>query len=73
MAMNKQLEQEVNSIRNSISDQAEKNKLPERFTVENVINKPQMVITDTETGKSSVVSFYAYGQVRETLNDLFGE
>jgi hypothetical protein len=31
-----------------------------------------MIIKDTETGRSTIVPLFAYGNVREALNDLFG-
>lgn len=73
MALNKQLQEEVDGLQGAIVGEAEKHDLPERFHVAAVINKPQMVITDTETNKSTVVPLYAYSTVRDALNNLFGE
>ena len=47
--------------------------VPARFLFEEVPDQPQMKVTDTETGRESIVSLYAYGQVMETLADLFPE
>lgn len=74
MALNKELQEQVDVLQGGIIAQADKQLLPERFKISAMIDKsPRMCITDTETGRTSIISFYAYSQVRATLNDLFGE
>jgi len=66
-----ELKQQVQSIRGSISERANANPLPQRFTVEQSHTTPSMVITDTITGNATKVPLFAYGEVRNVLNDLF--
>jgi hypothetical protein len=46
--------------------------LPARFKVEDHPNKPSVKITDTNTGKETIVPSFAYREVSKVLNDLFG-
>src|SRR5690606_35012913 len=69
--LNTQLKEEVSTLRGGIMDQADKNKLPARFTVEPHNDSPRMIITDTETSRSVEVPLFSYGEVRKVLNTLF--
>jgi len=66
-----ELKQRVQSIRGAISSRADRNQLPERFVVTQNPDHPRMVITDTITGNATDVPLFAYGEVRQVLNDLF--
>ena len=72
MALNKELQDEVDGIQGCIKGAANKNPMPERFTaVSHPDGTPAMLLTDTVTGRTTSVSLYGYGPVRQTLNDLF--
>ncbi len=60
-------------LRNMIADAGDKRPLPERFLVKNVDGQPAMRIVDTETSRDTVVPLFAYGAVRQALDDLFGK
>jgi hypothetical protein len=62
----------IGSLRGGIVGAAERNELPDRFLVESHPHIPAMIIHDLETGRSTQVALFAYGPVREMLNDLFG-
>lgn len=46
--------------------------LPVRFEVEDHPKKPSVKITDTTTGKETIVPLFAYREVSKALNELFG-
>lgn len=71
--LNPKLANEVQGLRGMMLGAATKNPLPDRFVVEPHASRPAMIITDTVTGKTSTVPLFAYGEVRATLTDLFGE
>ena len=52
---------------------AERNLLNPRFEVRPDLYTPQMHITDTTTGRSTLVPMSGYGTVRQVLFDLFQE
>jgi hypothetical protein len=62
---------EVVSLQGAIVGQAEKNPLPDRFVVNPLVNSPHVWIIDTETGRKTEVPLFAYGNVRQVLNELF--
>lgn len=66
------MQAEVMGVRGLIAETAEKNPIPDRFTARPGTG-PRMIIADTETGRETEVSLYAYGAVRSALNELFGE
>lgn len=45
--------------------------LPVRFKAEDHPKKPSVKITDTETGRETIVPSFAYREVSKVLNDLF--
>lgn len=71
--LNPVLKDQVQGLRGAMVDQAEKNQLPERFTVKQHKDLPRMIIEDQETGRSTEVPLFAYGEVRRTLSELFGK
>lgn len=72
MALNKELQAEVDDIKSCITGAANKNPMPERFTaVNHPDGTPAMLLTDNVTGRTTSVALYGYGPVRQTLNDLF--
>jgi hypothetical protein len=70
-SLNKQLKEDVQDLRGCILGSAEKQPLPDRFTVTASKDKPEMIITDNKTGKSTLTPLFAYGEVRRVLSDLF--
>jgi hypothetical protein len=70
--MNDALRNDVQSLRGGMVGAAERHHLPDRFQVIQDVDAPRMIIKDTETGRSTIVPLFAYGNVREALNDLFG-
>jgi hypothetical protein len=70
--LNQTLQRQVANGRSVMVEEADKNKLPSRFTVEPSTKSASMFITDTTTKKVTNVSLFAYGEVRKSLNDLFG-
>lgn len=71
--LNSQLKEEVQETRGAIFSTAEKVTLPKRFTTKALKDRPVIEITDSSTGKTSLVPLFAYSDVRQTLNDLFSE
>jgi hypothetical protein len=69
--MNSALKEEVTSLRGSMVQQAEKTKLPSRFSTKPHPDTPSMFIYDKETGKETLVPLFAYGEVLKALKDLF--
>lgn len=69
---NPELKRQMGELRGDMVTAAEARTLPDRFTVEPHPHLPQMIVHDTETGRSSTVPLFAYSNVRTTLNDLFG-
>jgi hypothetical protein len=65
--------EQVDELRGGIAATAEKSPLPKRFEVINEGDLPSVTIVDTESGRSVSVPLFAYRQVRETLDALFGE
>lgn len=63
----------INEVQSGIIGQAEKVSIPERFEVSNIEGQPAKKITDSKTGRSTVVPLYAYSNVRKALSDFFGE
>jgi|PlaIllAssembly_1097288.scaffolds.fasta_scaffold580478_2 hypothetical protein len=68
--LNPQLREEVSTLRGSILGQAEKKALPEQFSVVPHPDEPCMIITNNANGKSYTCGLFAYGSVREALNNL---
>jgi hypothetical protein len=69
--LNDALKEEVQTLRGDIMDCAEKkNPLPEGFEAVPCKNDPSVMIK--YNGRESQVPIFAYGEVRQTLNDLFG-
>jgi len=64
---------EASELRGSISTQAEKTILAERFEAVKAIDTPTIWITDNETGRLVQVSLFAYEEVRKVLNVLFSQ
>lgn len=71
--LNTELKKEVQETRSSIFSSAEKVKMSKRFVTKPVDYEPSLEITDSFTNKKAVVPLFAYGEVREALNDLFPE
>lgn len=69
--LNPQLKEAVQGLRGGIVAQANKNPIPERFMCEPHPDHPRVIITDTETGKTTDVPLFAYGEVRKVLTELF--
>lgn len=65
--------EQVEEVRGGIAATAEKTPLPERFVTMEDGDLPSVTIVDTETGKSVSVPLFAYREVRDILNQLFGE
>lgn len=63
---------DVDGLRDMMGGAARRNPLPKRFKADES-KSPKITITDTETGRSTTVGLYAYGDVRKVLNDLFGD
>lgn len=72
-ALNPELAAQVATVRGAIEEAAERVAMPSRFEAFPHENRPAMVIHDRETGRETTVPLYAYGPVREALNDLFGD
>ena len=70
--MNPELKEQIDGLQSSIKDNADKQQLPKRFICEMTSDTVNVIITDTETGKTSTVPLFAMAQVRKTLNNLFG-
>lgn len=68
---NPRLRKQVGELRGSMVVQAEKTKLPTRFSVRPSLSQPSMIITDSTTKKFTVVGLFAYGAVRQVLHELF--
>ena len=66
------LASEVGGLRGLIADTALEQPMPDRFTAKPHADRPAMIVTDSETGRSTTVGLYAYRAVRESLQDLFG-
>lgn len=63
---------QIGELRGGMVAAAEKFGLPDRFIAERHAHRPAIVLLDQETGRTSVVPLFAYGAVREMLNDLYG-
>jgi hypothetical protein len=70
-SMNSRLASEVQGLRGSMADAAESVQIPARFTANAHPDRPAMVITDAQTGRSTTVSLCDYRGVREVLAELF--
>lgn len=68
LQLNTELRDEVQSIRGMINTGEETS----RFKKEYAKDKPQIVITDTITGKQTSVPLYAASNVMTALAELFG-
>lgn len=71
--LNPALAAQVGSLRGGMVEAAERFALPARFSAVPHPDRPAMVLVDEQTGRSTIVSLYAYGAVRETLTALFGD
>jgi len=70
--LNQELRNETAQGRGRMIEAAEGNPLPERFTAARHKHNAFMVLTDTQTGRTSEVPLHAYGAARALLNDLYG-
>lgn len=59
----------IPALSGMIAAEAEEQELPDYFTVEHE-DGPGVTITNTKNGKSYSVPLFAYGEVREALNNL---
>ncbi len=66
--LNKDLQQEVQQLRETMLSSASSTQLPARFFVKRHPDKPCMIITDTVTSTSHTVSLYAYSAVIKALS-----
>lgn len=62
----------VPAIKGAMINAAEEQQLPDRFVVDSSAT-PKIKITDKITGRSTVIGLFAYGDVRQALNDLFAD
>lgn len=69
---NEALAEELGGLRGSMLAAAEGREMPARFSAEPHGERPAMIITDSETGRQTMVPLFAYGDVRRTLTELFG-
>lgn len=69
--MSEPVRKEMGEFRGVMVDCAEKSAMPDHFSAVPHPDRPAMIIVDERTGRSATVSLYAYGAVREALNDLF--
>ena len=71
--LNPELKKQMVGLRSAMFGQVNKTKLPKRFTIVMNNDEPNGNITDTTTGRiSKRVPLCALGDVKQTLNDLFG-
>ena len=71
--LNKELQKEVQGLRGSILEAADKQSLTERFLIkENPREGASRIIVDTETGRETSVPLFAFREVKEALDNLFG-
>lgn len=63
---------QIGELRGEMVMAAEQSGLPDRFIVEQHAHTPAMIFFDSETGRSTMDPLFAYGAVRDTLNDLYG-
>ena len=69
--LNSQLQKEVCELRGLI---IKNNKYhSKRFVAVSSTKTPSRIITDTDTGKTTEVSLYAYSEVMKALKELFDE
>lgn len=66
------VQDDVNELKGAMVGAANKFALPERFEVDDS-KSPSITIKDKQTGRTTKVGLFAYGSVRQVLNDLFGE
>jgi hypothetical protein len=71
--LNPALQAQVATLRGGMIGAAEAKPFPARFSAVDHPDRAAMVITDAETGRSHIVSLYAYGAVRDTLQAFFCE
>jgi hypothetical protein len=62
----------VRILQDMMGDAADRRDLPGRFLVKYTEPANRRLILDTRTGRTAVVPLYAYGAVRQALDDLFG-
>jgi hypothetical protein len=67
--LNKELQKEVQDLRELIIKNNKNNS--ERFIAKKSTEMPRMIITDTETGKTTEVPLFAYSDVMKVLKELF--
>jgi hypothetical protein len=70
--MDKEARAITGQFRGDMVTAAERKELPDRFLVEEHAHTPAMIVYDNKTGREALVPLFAYGAVREALNDLFG-
>lgn len=63
----------VADVRGAMGEAAERRPMPLRFDARPDPDQPFMLIRDMVTNRETRVPMFAYGTVREALNDLFGE
>lgn len=69
--LNPDLAEELSSLRGGMAGAAERVEVPDRFTFEPHPDRAAMILTDTETGKTTTVALCGYSDVRKALADLF--
>lgn len=67
--LNNQLQEDISELRESIIENVKTTS--KRFVAVNPTDKPEMIITDTSTWKTTTVPLYAYGNVMKALTELF--
>lgn len=70
---NPRLAAELASVRGGMLAAAERQGMPSRFDAVPHPDRPAMIITDIETGRSTIVAMCNYGGVRAALSDLLGD
>lgn len=67
--LNKQLQEEASTLRDIIINS---NKIhSDRFLATKSTEMPEMIVTDTETSKTTKVPLFAYSNVMKALKELF--
>jgi hypothetical protein len=69
--LNKELANQVATLRGGIVRQSNKIKENPMFSYELSLNDPSAKITNKENGKFVIVPLFAYSEVKDALNKLF--
>jgi hypothetical protein len=67
------LQHQLAMLRGGMLGAAEKSPLPARFTTRPDADRPAIFITDTRSGRSTLVGLCDYHGARQALHDLFAE